>query len=1246
MMRSTCALTGLVFLAGCSGGGAGDSPPSPKPKDARILSFSVEPRMIELGQEVTLRWQTSGAQGVDVEPRVGLQAPSGSARDRPLATTTYTLIIPGAPPDLRAQTSVVVGGGLPVIDELRATPRTIARGEMSTLEWKTTHAERVTIDPDLGVQPPIGNAKVMPEVTTTYRLVASNGALASPPQEVVVVVASGTQPIVRTFNATPQSVAPGDQVTLSWQALNATGVTIDNGVGQKPSSGSVTVNPRRTTIFNLTATGPGGQAVASVTVNVTQDGPASISRFDAMPPTIVAGGQAELTWDTDNALSVTIDNGVGARAPKDSIIVRPAQTTSYTLTALGSSGSSATRAVTVTVAAPDQPVVLTFGGLPSNILEGGTATLRWTTANVTAVDIDHDGGTGLPPNGSVQVTPAQTTSYTLIARGPGGSVTSVFTITVSRAPPSISAFAAQPASITAGAASTLSWTTSNATQVSIDNGVGAQAVGGSARVTPAQNTTYTLAAVGPGGTATAQATVSVTSPGAPVVASFTATPQQVVTGGQSTLAWSVTNATQVTIDNGLGTVAAAGTRSVSPGMTTTYALSATGPGGTTSARVTVDVRSILGDRCEDPFIVTGSGTFMGNTLQANNDYEEAQMCTGFRQTGPDQVYRISLQAGDRVQATLTPSPVSYDAALYLVTSCANIAQSCVAGSNSANPQRIDYTSASAGSYYLIVDGYGGAGGAYRLDITFNPAPVPNDRCSGAIDVGRGGRLTGDTTFAHNDYDPGSGGCTIYPEVGHDVTYRVTLAAGERLQATLDAPWDRALYAVTDCAMVARTCVAGSNSGNPEHIDFTSAGGGTYYLIVDGYGNNAGAFILDVTTSPAARGGETCESAVVVPVAGGSFRSTTAGLMHRYNPPLSCTGFREQGADRAYRLHSQEGDVVEVQSAFDAGLDGALYVVRDCNNIMSCIAGADRNPAGQPEDLRYVARGAADHYIIVTSYAPGSSGGHDLAVRPYSGATCQSAAPLNITNVPEFFSTRGHANTYSPSSNGCTGYSEAGPDRAYSVRLNAGDQLNVLLHPDGYDAALYAVSNCADVNGSCFAGSDRVISGDESIAPVVQQSGTYYVIADAFSAGGTGALTAHISHGDVCPDAYTVPPGRTVFRGTTSGYAPDYGIATAAQSCTGYAQLGRDAAYRVTLANGQRIDASLDSIWDSALYLIGDCARSANTCLAGSDSGNPEHISYVNRSGSTQTYYLIVDSWRMSEPGVDREGPYTLTLTLN
>ena len=70
------------------------------------------------------------------------------------------------------------------------------------------------------------------------------------------------------LSATPSVISAGDQVTLKWETTGANSVTIDNGVGNVPTSGVRTVTPSQTTTYHLTATGDGGSADATATVTV------------------------------------------------------------------------------------------------------------------------------------------------------------------------------------------------------------------------------------------------------------------------------------------------------------------------------------------------------------------------------------------------------------------------------------------------------------------------------------------------------------------------------------------------------------------------------------------------------------------------------------------------------------------------------------------------------------------------------------------------------------------------------------------------------------------------------------------------------------------------------------------------------------------------------------------------------------------------------------------------------------------
>ena len=74
---------------------------------------------------------------------------------------------------------------------------------------------------------------------------------------------------------------------------------------------------------------------------------------------------------------------------------------------------------------------------------------------------------------------------------------------------------ASPLTINKGDSTTLSWSSTNATQLSISPEVGAVSPEGSTKVSPSASTTYTISATGPGGSADASARVTVNAPPPP-----------------------------------------------------------------------------------------------------------------------------------------------------------------------------------------------------------------------------------------------------------------------------------------------------------------------------------------------------------------------------------------------------------------------------------------------------------------------------------------------------------------------------------------------------------------------------------------------------------------------------------------------------------------------------------------------------------------------------------------------------------
>lgn len=177
--------------------------------------------------------------------------------------------------------------------------------------------------------------------------------------------------------------------------------------------------------------------------------------------------------------------------------------------------------------------------------------------------------------------------------------------TIPTALPYINHFTAEPAIISPGGSSTVSWDVSNAESVTVGYGMSTEVVPsvGTATARPTSTTTYTLTATSGASTVSATVTVAVEGAGVhgtgvvdvedlPVINSFTASPATIDAGGSSTLSWDVSNATLIQLGGGTKTASLThpvDSTVVEPTSTTTYTLTATNSAGSVNdtAKVTV-----------------------------------------------------------------------------------------------------------------------------------------------------------------------------------------------------------------------------------------------------------------------------------------------------------------------------------------------------------------------------------------------------------------------------------------------------------------------------------------------------------------------------------------------------------------------------------------------------------------------------------------------------------------------------------
>jgi hypothetical protein len=241
---------------------------------------------------------------------------------------------------------------------------------------------------------------------------------------------------------------------------------------------------------------------------------------------------------------------------------------------------------------------------------GETAALKWSCVNARTCTLMPDVGALAPYGfGIVNVSPKETTRYTLTGTKLGCSAKATVTITVINIPPEISII--EPAQ---GSELTLGATDSVPVQIQYSDNVGIDAASFNARLNnqeitdrfnvtdtgasaslsmrlPAGDNTLTVTigdVEGLSRTATTQFTVTYLPP----TVSFSAEPPTCRFGESTTLAWQSANADSVSIEPGIGAVGLNDSLPVTLYENSTYTITATGPGGTVSESITIDVTDI------------------------------------------------------------------------------------------------------------------------------------------------------------------------------------------------------------------------------------------------------------------------------------------------------------------------------------------------------------------------------------------------------------------------------------------------------------------------------------------------------------------------------------------------------------------------------------------------------------------------------------------------------------------------------
>ena len=255
-------------------------------------------------------------------------------------------------------------------------------------------------------------------------------------------------------------------------------------------------------------------------------------------------------------------------------------------------------------------------------------------------------------------------------------------------------------------------------------------------------------------------------------------------------------------------------------------------------------------------------------------------------------------------------------------------------------------------------------------------------CTGAVElVIDAAAVAGDNTGLVNNvwfYD-----CSVYKESGGEEVWYFTLTSETFVTITMvpdpTTTPDLDIYLLGSCDEI--DCIDYSAGVSTEVITHC-LDAGTYYVVVDGYGSTyPGAecpYTIESTSGDCpdmpdpVQGTDTCDAAPSLCdwLNDGVFyiQYDCTGFANDYNEDGNCGLWGSPGADMVYTVCLEAGGTIDItQTSTDGSSDLFLWMVTDCSDLTTCVAGSDNCCAGADEYFTYTSVAGGTYYIIVDSY---------------------------------------------------------------------------------------------------------------------------------------------------------------------------------------------------------------------------------------------------------------------------------------
>ncbi len=494
------------------------------------------------------------------------------------------------------------------------------------------------------------------------------------------------------------------------------------------------------------------------------------------------------------------------------------------------------------------------------------------------------------------------------------------------------------------------------------------------------------------------------------------------------------------------------------------------------------------DVCDDPFVITASGSYAFDTHGAAPDYT-ISCASSSRQ---DLVARLDIPEGSPQDVTLELQGDAFVTALSLERTCGVVGSEL--GCRTGYPAALRLRSLEPGSYFLVMSSLGSPG-ELTLSVRMSAASEPptNETCATAIDVPVPAGATFEGSFV-GVADDASTSCGYSGQP--DLFYTFTIPDGESydVNVTLNAPsGDTMAFEIrSGCGGASLRCATGS----PARARTYRLGPGTYSLAIEGPSwtdvDYALAIAFAAPSDPVA--GDLCSTAIPLTI-GTRYVGTMVGAEDDLQ--ISCS---YNAPDLVHRFTLAEASDLTIEAN-----GGRAYLSVGLGS--SCSLGAVATSAcssGAPARVRARALRAGDYYVFVEGSRAGAYT-IDLTATPpapvveVSGNdTCGTA--YVVPGAGGLF----HGNTgtllhdYTPST--CASSTSTAKDAVFELTLTSRQRVVASTADSTIDTVLYLLD--ASCRSELACDDDSAGAGDSLIDRVLEP-GTYHFVVDAYGSSSFG-----------------------------------------------------------------------------------------------------------------------------------------------